>query len=157
MTTEKLIQLDCNIDDSTPEILSYAAERLLKAGALDVWMTPIIMKKGRPAIMLSVLTKPQMVDTLAELLYNETSTIGIRQIDYLRKSLPWKILTVNTSYGELDVKIVCMNNKIVTISLEFETCRKAAEKYKKPLHDIYEAALEAGRKGINGCPKDINY
>jgi len=153
---ENLIQLECNIDDTTPEVLSYAAERVLKAGALDVWMTPIIMKKGRPAVILSVLSRPEFVDALTNILFKETTTIGIRQMNYLRRSLPWKIFSVSTLYGELKVKVICMDGEIVTISPEFESCRQVAGEYGLPLQKIYDAAMEAGRELIIECPEDIN-
>ncbi len=157
MILENLIQLESNIDDSTPEILSYTTEKLLESGALDVWTTPVIMKKGRAAVMLSVLARPEQVEMLSEIIFRETSTAGIRQIACQRRALPRKVLSVATVYGKIDVKITCLNDEVVSISPEFESCRKAAEKIHIPLKTVYDAAIEAAGKIQNGCPQDTHY
>ena len=157
MILENLIQLECNIDDSTPEILSYTSGKLLDQGALDVWSTPIVMKKGRAAVMLSVLARPEQVELLSEILFKETSTNGIRQTACQRRALPRKIISVVTDYGTVDVKIICLNDEVVSISPEFESCRKAAEKFRIPLQTVYEIASETARKAQDGCPQDTHY
>ncbi len=157
MILENLIQLECNIDDSTPEILSYTSGKLLDMGALDVWSTPVVMKKGRAAILLSVLARPEQAEQLSEILFRETSTSGIRQTACQRRALPRKVISVVTAYGKVDVKIICLNDEVVSISPEFESCRKAAEKINISLQTVYKAATEAAEKVQNGCPQDTHY
>ena len=152
MEAEILVQMECNIDDATPETLAYTAQRLLKMGALDVWMTPIVMKKGRPGVLLSVLTHPGLAKSLTELLFRETTTLGVRQFQVERAVIPRQVMAVKTAYGSLKVKIACMDDRIVTVMPEYESCKAAAERYKVPLKQVYGAVHEASRRIGDECP-----
>ncbi len=156
METEHLVQLECNLDDSTPETLAYTARRLLQMGALDVWTTPIVMKKGRPGVMLSVLSRPELAESLMEIIFRETTTLGVRRFEVERMPLPRRIVTVETEYGPLEVKIGCMEGRVATISPEYESCRAAAEWYGVPLKKVYDAAREAARRIGDECPEDAD-
>jgi uncharacterized protein (DUF111 family) len=156
METEHLIQLECNVDDATPETLAYAAGRLLQMGALDVWMTPIVMKKGRPGVKLSVLARPELADSLTEIIFRETTTLGVRRFEVERMALSRRVVTVETEFGPLEVKLGCMEGRVATISPEYESCRAAAEWYGVPLKKVYDAAREAAERIGDGCPEDTD-
>ncbi len=156
MEINRLVQLECNIDDATPETLAYAARRLLEMGSLDVWMTPIVMKKGRPGVLLSVLARPELVESLTELLFRETTTLGVRQFQVDRVALPRQVMTVETEYGPLEVKLACMEGKVVTAAPEYESCRAAAEWHGVSLKQVYDAAREAARRIGDECPEDVD-
>ncbi len=156
METERLVQLECNVDDATPETLAYAARRLLEMGALDVWMTPIVMKKGRPGVLLSVLARPELVESLTEIVFHETTTLGVRRFTVERVALPRRTITVETEFGPLEVKMGCLNGRVVTVAPEYESCRAAAEWYGVPLRKVYEAAHEAAGRIGDGCPEDAD-
>jgi uncharacterized protein (TIGR00299 family) protein len=134
---EKLIMLETNIDDMNPEIYSHVFEELLQAGAKDVFLTPLIMKKGRPGIKLSVLTDEMDLKTLEEKIFFETTTIGLRKYTVERKVLPREIKTINTVYGEIKVKVIDLNGKKV-VRPEYEQCLKLAKEYNMSLLDIYQ-------------------
>jgi len=139
-TVETLVLLETNIDDSNPEIYDYVVERLLAAGALDVFLAPIQMKKNRPATMLSVLCHPAEADALTAILYAETSTLGVRRLMLERRCVERSIETVQTSYGPLRVKVARLSTGQVKAAPEYEDCRRAAEVSKAPLREVYRAA-----------------
>jgi uncharacterized protein (TIGR00299 family) protein len=134
---EKLIMLETNIDDMNPEIYTHVFEKLLQAGAKDVFLTPLIMKKGRPGTKLSVLTDEKNLKTIEEKIFFETTTIGIRRYSVERKVLPREVKTINTVYGEIKVKVIEINGKKV-IRPEYEQCLKLSKKYNMSLLDIYQ-------------------
>jgi hypothetical protein len=131
--------LETNIDDSTPEILGYAVERLLAAGALDVTLEPVFMKKQRPATRLSVLAHPQDQERLADLIFAETSTAGLRIYHAERRVQPRRHETVQTPYGPLRIKVTPTG-----ASPEYEDAKALAQSSGQPLKVIYAAALAAG-------------
>ena len=133
---DSIMVLETNVDDCTPEILGYVMEKLLAAGARDVFFTPIYMKKCRPATMISVLCDLTLVSQLENILFSETSTIGIRKYAVTRRCLPRKSVTIQTEYGELKGKMT-EHDGATRISVEYEdACRLAREK-NVPLIDIY--------------------
>ncbi len=154
MEVERLVQMECNVDDATPETMAHAARRLLEMGALDVWMTPIVMKKGRPGVLLSVLARPEFVESLTEILFRETTTLGVRKFWVDRVALPRQVVTVETEYGPLEVKLACLGGRVVTVAPEYESCRAAAEWHGVPLRKVYEAAREAAGRIGDECPED---
>ena len=130
--------IEANIDDSTPEILGYAVERLLAAGALDVTLEPVFMKKQRPATRLSVLALPQDQERLAALLFSETSTLGLRIHHAERRVQPRQHVEVQTPFGPVRMKVTPTG-----AAPEFEDCRALAQVSGQPLKQIYAAALAA--------------
>jgi uncharacterized protein (TIGR00299 family) protein len=138
---DRLVKIETNIDDLNPQIYDHLVARLFEAGARDVTLTPTIMKKGRPGVTLSILAPEPLKDTLATIVFEETSTIGLRFHPVDRIKLPRQILQVETAYGPIPVKISGpLNAAPVTITPEYDDCRRAAEKYHVPLRMVIEAA-----------------
>ncbi|MBV8142787.1 MAG: nickel pincer cofactor biosynthesis protein LarC [Verrucomicrobia bacterium] len=142
-SSQLVVELQTNIDDLSPEILAAAQGRLLQEGALDVFFTPIQMKKNRPATMLSVLCLPAAVQKLQEIIFAETSTFGIRFRELHRKTLDRETVEVRTSAGQIRVKIGRHEGTILQVAPEFESCKAAAQRGQQPLKRIYELAIEA--------------
>jgi uncharacterized protein (TIGR00299 family) protein len=124
--------LEANIDDSSPQVLGYAMERLLAAGALDVTLTPIYMKKNRAATMLSVITPPELTEQLAAVLFAETSTLGLRILQAERRVLARQMAEVETSFGKVRIKY----NEQGSFAPEYEDCRQAASSKGVPLRAV---------------------
>lgn len=142
---ESLAVLETNVDDLNPETYDYVMARLFAAGALDVYLTPIQMKKNRPATLLSVLCRPATADALAEILFAETSTLGVRRHDVSRTCLPREIRSVDTPYGPIRVKVAKWGSR-EKAAPEYEDCRRAAEAHAAPLREVYLAALRGPAK-----------
>ena len=140
--TETLTLLETNIDDMNPEIYGYVIERLLAAGALDAYLTPVIMKKGRPAVVLSVLCQPNAATALRDLIFTETTTLGVRVQQVTRHCLPRASMTVTTPYGPIRVKVAARADGKKGAP-EYEDCRRAAETHGVPLLQVYAAAIAA--------------
>ena len=140
-----LVLLEANVDDLSGEIIAWALERLLKIGAVDAWATPIVMKKGRPATLLSALVPSEKTDVAVASFLNETTTLGVRHRPVERAIRPRKTVTVNTEYGAIDVRIAEGDGLSRNIAPEFESCRRVAEELGVPLKKVYEAALRAAQ------------
>ena len=145
--TDTVTRLETNLDDCPPELLGAVFQHLLEAGALDVWFTPIQMKKQRPAVMLSVLCEEEKVEALAGILFAGTTAFGLRTDKVVRLKLARRTETVRTEFGEIDVKIGLKGDRIVQVAPEYESCRRAAERSGTPLKLIYEQAVQALRSG----------
>jgi uncharacterized protein (DUF111 family) len=143
--TDTVSRLETNLDDCPPELLGAVFQQLLEAGALDVWFTPIQMKKQRPAVMLSVLCEEEKVEALADILFAGTTAFGLRTDKIVRLKLARRTETVRTEFGEIDVKIGLKGDRIVQVAPEYESCRRAAERSGAPLKLIYEQAVQALR------------
>lgn len=149
--TETVAILEANIDDMNPEIYSHLIERLLKKGALDVFVSPLIMKKGRPGQLLSVLCRPEEARDFAALLFRETTTFGVRVSQHLRFCLARETRMVETRFGPIAMKIAFLDGEVVQASPEFRDCREAAQRFGAPLKEVYAAAAVAfGRQGPAG-------
>jgi len=140
-TSEALLVLNCNLDDMQPELYSYVWDRLFEAGALDVWLSPIQMKKGRPAVLLSVLAEPERASSLRHVLFRETTTLGVRTSQVQRDRLERQWETVRTPYGDVRVKMGVLDGEVVNRAPEYEDCAAAASAHGAPLKLVYEAAL----------------
>ena len=135
--------IEANIDDMSGQFFGYASERLLAAGALDVWTTPIFMKKNRPAQVLSVLTDAEHKEVCCEIIFRETSSIGLRiQIIDQRREAVRRIAQVHTQYGEVACKISAYKGELVSVSAEYEDCRRFALEHHVPLKQVQRAAVE---------------
>jgi uncharacterized protein (TIGR00299 family) protein len=130
--------IEANIDDSSPEILGYAMERLLASGALDVTLQPVFMKKQRPATLLQIIARPQDQEALAAILFAETSTLGLRITHAERRVQTRSLVTVETPFGPVRIKVTPHG-----AAPEYEDCRQLALASDTPLKDIYAAALTA--------------
>ena len=138
---ESLVLLETNVDNNSAEINGYVMEKLLAAKALDVFFTPIQMKKNRPATQLSVLCQPAEVERLEAIIYRETSTLGIRRQPVERSCLRREIKTVETPFGPIRVKVAFLADGTTKRAPEYEDCRQAAEAHGVPLRVVSEAAL----------------
>lgn len=134
---DSVTMIETNIDDMNPEIHPFVLERLLEAGALDAFLCPIIMKKGRPGIMLSVLSPAANIDDLLNVIYAETTTLGVRLLPVERRKLERWQERHQTSLGEVLVKVAQWNHQ-KTFSPEFEECRRLAREQGLPLREVYE-------------------
>jgi len=135
--------LETNLDDSNGEVLGHFVETALAAGALDVFHTPIQMKKNRPGVLLAVLCAEADADKFSEMILRETSAFGVRRTVAERRKLRREFTKVKTPFGNVAVKIGRLNGKLVQAAPEFESCKKQASRAKVPLKRIYEAALKA--------------
>jgi len=138
--TDTITVLETNLDDINAEILGHFVKQAFAAGALDVFHTPIQMKKNRPGVLLTVLCAAADADAFTEMMLRETSAFGVRRSTAERRKLRREFAAVKTRYGEVTVKVGKLNGKIVQAAPEFESCRKLAEEAKVPLKAIYEAA-----------------
>ena len=142
-TSGRHVVLEANVDDMTPEVAAYALQRALERGALDAWTTPICMKKGRSAQTLSVLCRTEDVDTLAKLLFAETTTLGLRHHPVDRIERLRRVERVETPYGPIEVKIAMGRGLDEQAAPEYEACKKAAEAFGVPIRNVYAATLSA--------------
>jgi uncharacterized protein (TIGR00299 family) protein len=142
-SNETIAVLEANLDDLNPQVLAYAMERLLAEGALDVFSTPVQMKKNRPGALLTVLTKIEDADRLTKLIFAETTTLGIRRRDEKRQILTRRWETVNTTWGEVRIKIANLNGCITNYAPEYEDCRALAKMHQVPLKEVIQEALQA--------------
>ena len=136
--TDTPVLLETNIDDMTPEIYGYLIDRLLEAGARDAFLTPVIMKKGRPGIQLTVLADPNKETELTELIFSETTTLGIRRLPVQRHILERRTDTVQTPYGPIRVKIADLGGK-QRITPEYDDCARIAREQQVPILDVYRS------------------
>ncbi|MDG4597658.1 MAG: nickel pincer cofactor biosynthesis protein LarC [Candidatus Contendobacter sp.] len=139
----ELCVLECNIDDMNPECYDHVLEQLFAAGANDAWLTPILMKKNRPATVLSVLCAPDLERTLTDLLLLETTTLGVRQYPVTRTALARELLHVTTRYGEVTVKLAHHQGRPLRGKPEYEDCKRLALERRVPIHAVYAAVREA--------------
>ncbi len=145
---QALVVLETNIDDLNPETYDYVMGRLFAAGALDVFLAPIQMKKNRPATLLSVICWPSAAAVLSEILFSETSTLGIRRYEVMRQALPRRSQTVETTYGSVRVKVAHWGDGQAKAAPEYEDCRKLAAQHNIPLREVYLAAAQAARSNL---------
>ena len=143
---EVVTVLETALDDASPQVLAYVAEKALAAGALDVMLTPVIMKKGRPGTLLTVLCEPQHDSVLEQLLLRETSTLGVRIRQDRRSCLERSHAAVDTAYGSIRVKIGSQGGEERNAAPEYEDCRAAAAQHNVPLKLVQQAALVAYRQ-----------
>ena len=133
-----------------PQIGGFFAERAFAAGALDVFSAPVQMKKNRPGVLLSVLCRPELRDTMMDLFFQETTTLGVRCYEVLRRSLEREWVPVQTAYGEVRMKVSRRNGRIVNFSPEYEDCRRLAAASSVPLKTVLQEATFAFWKGLGG-------
>ncbi|MCK5308319.1 MAG: DUF111 family protein, partial [Zetaproteobacteria bacterium] len=133
------------IDDMNPQIYGHLSDRLLEEGALDVFLTPVYMKKGRAGTLLSVLCKKGKKGQLTDMIFRETTTLGVRFYSVERECLARREEVVKTPYGRVRVKIASRGREVLTVQPEYDECQRIAESRKVPLRLVMEAAKEAYR------------
>jgi hypothetical protein len=141
--TDRIAVLETNIDDCSSEVIGYFMERAFEAGALDVFHTPIQMKKNRPGIVLTVLCDWSSADQFTELLLRETSAFGVRRTAAERRKLLREVTQVTTPFGQATVKLGRLNGQVLHATPEFESCKQLARQAKVPLRTVYEAVEQA--------------
>jgi pyridinium-3,5-bisthiocarboxylic acid mononucleotide nickel chelatase len=142
-TREAITVLEANLDDLNPQVFGYVMDRLLQEGALDVFGMPVQMKKNRPGILLNVLCKPQDTERLMELIFRETSTLGVRRRDETRQILARRWENASTRWGEVRIKVASMNGTITGYAPEYEDCRRIAVEHHLPLKQVMQEATRA--------------
>jgi uncharacterized protein (TIGR00299 family) protein len=140
---EEIAVVEANLDDMNPQIYGYFLEKALEAGALDVYTTPVQMKKNRPGTLLTVLCKPQDTNALMSLIFAETTTFGVRTYRAQRRVLPREWVNVGTEFGEVRIKLSRVNGRILHVAPEFEDCRKLAVEKNVPLQRVIAEALRS--------------
>ena len=149
LLTDELLEIQTNIDDLNPQVYDHLCERLFAAGARDVTLTPTIMKKGRPAIMVSILAEAALREAIAAVLFEETTTIGIRSHRVSRLKLDREIKEVATRWGAIRVKISRRGGQALSIAPEYEDCRRAAIAHRVALRTVMQDASAAARQQID--------
>ena len=144
--SENEVLIETNIDDMNPEFFPSVEKKLLKSGALDVFRTPIQMKKGRGGVKLSILCTSENIDIIANVLFRETTTIGVRIHPIERRKLNRMTKKIKTKYGEAEVKLAYLKDELVNISPEFDSCEKLAKKKGLPVKEVYEEVKETANK-----------
>jgi uncharacterized protein (TIGR00299 family) protein len=140
---EEISVIEANLDDMNPQIYGYFQEKALAAGALDVYTTPVQMKKNRPGTLLTLLCKPQDAHALMSLIFAETTSFGARAYRAQRRTLPRESVNVHTQYGDVRIKLSRVNGHIQHVAPEFEDCRKLAVEKNVPLQRVISDALRA--------------
>jgi uncharacterized protein (TIGR00299 family) protein len=138
-TDERLWMIETNLDDASPQIVGHVMDRMLESGALDCFFTPVQMKKNRPGVLLSVLCGAAEKEVVMKLLFTETTTLGVRSYEVMRRALERSVVRVETPYGPIDVKVAHLDGRVVNEMPEFEQCRQAAAKANVPLKVVEEA------------------
>lgn len=141
-THDSVWVLETNLDDISAEHVAFCTESLLQAGALDVYSTPITMKKGRPGVILSVICLTEMIDTLQLIVFRETATMGIRKYQVDRTKLQRESVVVQTKYGSLAAKKGWIENKLNVITPEYEDCARVARNLNIPLREVYAEVIK---------------
>jgi uncharacterized protein (TIGR00299 family) protein len=145
---EIITVLEANLDDLNPQVFGYVMDRLLQEGALDVFGIPLQMKKNRPGMLLTVLARTQDAPKLTEIIFSETTTLGVRRRDESRQALARKWITVTTKWGDVRLKIASMNGTVTNYAPEYDDCRRIAAEHHVPLKDVMQEAVQHYLQGI---------
>jgi uncharacterized protein (TIGR00299 family) protein len=143
---ERVMVVEANIDDMNPQWYEHVMERLFEAGALDVYLTPIQMKRGRPAVTLAMMLDEPKLNEALGVLFAETTTIGVRMHPVERRKLEREERTVETGYGLVNVKLARWDGRVMNVAPEYRDCLRLAEEKGVPLKEIWQAALAASRE-----------
>ncbi|HOB43756.1 MAG TPA: nickel pincer cofactor biosynthesis protein LarC [Bacillota bacterium] len=141
-----LVTVECNIDDMNPEFYEHVMDLLLKRGALDAFVTPVLMKKGRPGHLITVLTPRAALDIVTTTLFEETTTLGVRIQEVSRRTAQREWINVSTEYGVVRVKVARFGDRLVNVAPEYEDCRKLAKEYGVPLKAVYDEVKALARE-----------
>jgi pyridinium-3,5-bisthiocarboxylic acid mononucleotide nickel chelatase len=148
--SETITILEANLDDLNPQVFGYVMDRLLEEGALDAFAMPVQMKKNRPGTLLTILCKPEDASKFAQLLFTETTTLGVRRREEMRQTLSRRWENVETPWGEVRIKIGSMNGTVTNYAPEYEDCRRIAAKNHVPLKQVMQEATRAYTVSVHG-------
>jgi len=140
--SDRVTVLEANLDDLNPQVFGYVMDRLFEEGALDAFAIPVQMKKTRPGTLLTVLCKPEDANKLTQLIFIETTTLGVRRRDETRQTLARRWENVRTQWGEVRIKIASMNGTVTNYSPEYEDCRRIAVEHHVPLKKVMQEASQ---------------
>jgi uncharacterized protein (TIGR00299 family) protein len=143
---ETIVQVETTIDDMSPQLYEPLIERLLGAGALDVFLTPVIMKRSRPGTVLTALGAPESIETLTRVLFEESSTIGVRWSEWRRARLAREMVTLGTRYGPLPFKVSRLGDRVVTVTPEFADVVRVAREQSLPVREVLDQARADARR-----------
>jgi uncharacterized protein (DUF111 family) len=144
------VVLEANIDDMTPELLAHAADALREAGALDVWMSQALMKKGRPGVVLHVLAAAADRERLSEAVFSETTTFGLRVVPCDREYVEERRESVKIGKLKVNVRLSFVGGRLASVSPEYEDVRRVAAAVGRPARVVYEAAQSVARSRFSG-------
>jgi len=144
---QEITVIEANLDDMNPQIYGYFSEKALSAGALDVFTTPVQMKKNRPGTLLTVLCEPKDAQALMSLIFAETTTFGARSYRAQRRVLPREFVNVTTTFGDVRIKLSRVNGRILHVAPEYDDCRKLAVEKNVPLQRVINEALRQYEAG----------
>jgi uncharacterized protein (TIGR00299 family) protein len=147
---ETITQVETTIDDMSPQLYEPLMDRLFAAGALDVFLTPVVMKRSRPGVVLTALCPPDTVDALCRVLFEESTTIGVRWSEWRRSRLERELVTLPTVYGTIPFKVARLEGRVVTVTPEFSEVARIAREKALPVREVLEQARADGRRQING-------
>jgi uncharacterized protein (TIGR00299 family) protein len=150
--SETITVLEANLDDLNPQVFGYVLDRLFEDGALDAFAMPVQMKKNRPGTLLTVLCKPEDSSRLTQLVFSETTTLGVRRRDEMRQTLARRWESVGTPWGEVRIKIASMNGTVTNYAPEYEDCRRIAAEHHVPLKTVM---LEAARAYLGNQSQNL--
>jgi len=143
---ERVVKLECEIDDMNPQLFGSLMTVLLDAGAHDVFYTPVQMKKNRPGTLVTVIARPELRDALTNLLFRESTSIGVRYEEMSRSCLDRSVETVETPYGPIRLKVARRDGRVMNVAPEFDDCIAAAQKHTASVKDVQAAAIAARRE-----------
>jgi uncharacterized protein (TIGR00299 family) protein len=143
---ETIMQVETTVDDMQPQLWEAVMERLFEAGALDVYLTPVMMKKSRPGTVLTALCTPDKVTELSRVLFEESPTIGVRWTAYQRERLAREMVTLTTAYGAITYKVSRLEGRVVTATPEFDEVRRIARAKGVPVREVLDLARAEGRR-----------
>jgi uncharacterized protein (TIGR00299 family) protein len=143
------VLLETNVDDLNPELYEFVLERLFAAGAQDAWLTPMVMKKSRPAVTVSVLCSAEREASIRHVLFRETGTLGVRVTPVMKHALERDVIKVETSHGPVAVKVGYLEGRRVSVAPEFEDCARVAREAGVPAREVYQEALRLAQKELD--------
>src|SRR5437773_717993 len=143
---ETILQVETTIDDMSPQLYEPLVERLFEAEALDVFLQPVVMKRGRPGVVVTALCAPDRIDDLTRVLFEETSTIGVRWSEWRRTRLQREVVTLATAYGAIPFKVSRLGARVVTVTPEFADVARIAREKALPVREVLDQARADGRR-----------
>lgn len=149
--SEKLLMIETNLDDASPQIVGHVLERAFAGGALDCYLTPVQMKKNRPGVLVSILCRPAERETFYALLFEETPTLGVRSYEVERRALGREFVAVETEFGPVNVKVGKRDGRVVNVTPEYDDCREAAVRAGVALRIVDSAARAAYSRQAAGA------
>lgn len=148
--TDVVTVIETNIDDMNPQAYEYLMERAFEAGALDVYLNPVIMKKSRPGCVVTILAEPKKAEAISKVIFGETTSLGIRQYQATRLKLNRKVVKINTTYGNAKVKLGFLEDELKIIAPEYEDCKRIAKSKGLPFRQIYAEVESVAKSKFRG-------